>query len=129
MAASTVRGVVYNPVTQPWERIFFGVGAGFVFRLNDDRGASGGGDEDVRVAAWVADDGLGLLGAHLASGEHGPQQVAQGVVGAGFGLVLGGHGRIVALRGSATPTPKCRARRGPGSFDSPSPLVQGLSVL
>ena len=65
-------------------------GGGHVFGFDDDGGAVGCGDEDVGAEAGVSGDGLGVLGADAAAGQHGLEDGAQGVVGAWFGLA--GHG-------------------------------------
>ena len=63
------------------------VGGGHVLGLDDHRGASGRGDQDIGLKSGVVDDDLGVLRAHDASGEHLPKKLAEGVVGAGFSLL------------------------------------------
>ena len=81
----------------------FGVAKGFVFGFNHHRGAVGGGNQFVQLEAGASLDQLGILGAHLTAGpgQHGAQQVAQLVIGAGFAVsgALGGHGSSGVLRG------------------------------
>ena len=68
-------------------RFGLGVGGGHVLRLEDHGRASGRGDKDVGLKSGVVNDDLGVLGAHDASGEHLRKKLAEGVVGAGFGLL------------------------------------------
>ena len=65
--------------------LFDGV-SGHVLRLDDDGRAAGRGDEDVRTQARVSGNGLGILGAHAAAGQHGLEQAARGVVGVRLSL-------------------------------------------
>ena len=74
---------------QPLAGVGFRV-VGFVFGLDDHRGATGGGDQHVGVPPRVAGDGLGTLGADSVAGQHGPEQSGQGGVGGAFDLV-GSH--------------------------------------
>ena len=60
-----------------------------VLGFDDHRGPAGCRDEDVGLESGVALDDLGVLGAHRGLAQHTLQEVAEGVVGAGFGLV--GH--------------------------------------
>ena len=67
--------------------------------LHDDGGTAGGGYQHVGMAARVVGEGLGVLGPHGASGHHAPQQVAEGIVDAGFGLFGGGHSPPIKGKG------------------------------
>ena len=64
----------------------FDIAGGFVLGFDHDGGSSGGGNEDVRLQAAPLGDGAGVLGPHLASGQHPLKQATQGVVNARFGL-------------------------------------------
>ncbi len=55
------------------------------------------GYEDVGVASGIGGEGLCVLGADEAAGHHGAEEVAEGVIGVGFGLV--GHGRRLCWGG------------------------------
>ena len=59
---------------------------GHVLGLDHHGCAAGRGDDDVGAQPRVAGDGLGVLGAHAAAGQHGLQQPAEGVVGAGLSM-------------------------------------------
>ncbi len=64
-----------------------------VLGLDDYGRAARGGDKDVGVVAGVALDDLGVFGAHGGFAQHSLEYVAEGGVGAGFGLV--GHLRFL----------------------------------
>ena len=85
---------VHHGQAQAGGCVAFGTADGFVFGFDHHRGAVGGGNQVVQLQAGASLDQLGILGAHLAAGEHGAQQVAQLVIGAGFAVswALGGHG-------------------------------------
>ena len=63
-----------------------------VLGLDDDGGAPGIGDEDVGLEPGAPLDDLGVLGAHGGLAQHSLEDAAEGVVGAGFGLVR--HGSL-----------------------------------
>ena len=73
-------------------RVLLCLGGGFVLGFDDHGGAARRGYEDVGVLSRVGREGLGVLGQYPAAGHHGAEQVAEGVVGVGFGLV--GHGPL-----------------------------------
>ena len=70
----------------------YALGGGFVLGFDDHGGAARRGYEHVGVLARMGGKGLGVLGQYPAAGHHGAEEVAEDVVGVGFGLV--GHGPL-----------------------------------
>ena len=95
MAASMGRGVDRHGQAEARAGLRFDVGGGQVFGFDNDRRAAGVGDEQVGLQAGAAGDDARVLGAHLAAGQHGLQQAAQGVVGTRLGLARHGGGPLV----------------------------------
>ena len=73
-------------------RVLLRLGGGFVLGFDDHGGAARRGYEHVGMATRMGGEGLGVLGEHPAAGHHGAEEVSEGVVGVGFGLV--GHGPL-----------------------------------
>ena len=97
MADSMVRGLACDLEAEPVGGVLLGLGSGFVLGFDDHRGAAGRCYQYVGVAAEVGREGLGVLGEDLAAGHHTAEEVAEGVVGVGFGLL--GHVRHLHLGG------------------------------
>ena len=76
-----------NAEAQPCQRVFFRFGRRFVLGFDHHRRASGGGNQDIGVTPRMSYEGLRAFGTHLAAVQHLAQQVAQGIIGAWFGLL------------------------------------------
>ena len=73
-------------------RVLLRLGGGFVLGFDDHGGASRRGYEHVGMATRMGRESLRVLGQYPAAGHHGAEEVAEDVVGVGFGLV--GHGPL-----------------------------------
>ena len=74
-------GLALHAKPQTFGGIPLHLGSRFIFGFDHYRGATGGGNQNVCVAARIVGEGLGVLGADFTARHHPPQQLAQGVVG------------------------------------------------
>ena len=85
---------------EPLSGVLLRLWGGVILGFDYYRGAARRGYEHVGVAAGMGGEGLGVLGEDPAAGHHAAEEVAEGVVGVGFGLLghVRGlrHGRLMA---------------------------------
>ena len=74
-------GLALHAKPQTFGGISLHLSGRFIFGFDHYRGATGGGNQNVCVAARIVGEGLGVLGADFTARHHPPQQLAQGVVG------------------------------------------------